>query len=342
MVLFSATIPREILDLAGKYQHRAVTVKVVHRQLTVPGIEQVSYEVSEKGKLDLLSRLIDMYNLRLSLVFCNTKRRVDDLAQKLQRRGYAAEGLHGDLTQGQRDRVMGKFRSGAIEILVATDLAARGIDVENVEAVFNYDVPQDEEYYVHRIGRTGRAGKGGRAFTFVSGSDMYKLREIQRYANVNITPRPPPSATDAEEMRVTLLLNRVKEVADAGGLDHYTHILEQVLRQDYTTLDIAAALLKMRLEEEGAEPGTKGSAPGAARGMVLLRIEGGRNRDLRTKDILGAITGETSVPGSSIGTIDIRDTETFIEVRAEHADAILAMHTKMAIRRHPFRVTRVP
>jgi ATP-dependent RNA helicase DeaD len=143
-------------------------------------------------------------------------------------------------------------------------------------------------------------------------------------------------------MRVTLLLNRVKEVADAGGLDHYTHLLEQVLRQDYTTLDIAAALLKMRLEEEGAEPGTKGSPLAAAQGMARLRIEGGRNHDLRAKDILGAITGETSVPGSAIGTIDIRDTETLIEVRAEYADAILGMHAKMAIRRHPFRVTRVP
>jgi len=340
MVLFSATIPREILELAGKYLHRPVTVKVVHRQLTVPGVEQVSYEVREGSKLDLLSRLIDMYNLRLSLVFCNTKRKVDELTLQLQRRGYGAEALHGDLTQGQRDRVMAKFRSGAIEILVATDVAARGIDVEDIEAVFNYDVPQDEEYYVHRIGRTGRAGKGGRAFTFVSGSEMYKLREIQRYANISIAPRPLPSATDAEEMRITLLLNNVKEAADAGGLETYSHLVERILRQDYTSLDVAAALLKMLLEKECGSMDLNEIAP-ATPGIVRLRIDGGRIHGIRAKDILGAITGETNVPGGAIGNIDVRDSESYIDVRGDVAVAILAMNDKMTIRRRPFRVSRV-
>ena len=154
-VLFSATMPKPILDITKKYQHDAVTIKVVKKELTVPNIEQYYYDVKRKDKIEVLTRLLDYYNPKLSLVFCNTKRMVDELTEELQGRGYFAEGLHGDMKQTQRDRVMRGFRTGKTEILIATDVAARGIDVDDVEAVFNYDIPQDDEYYVHRIGRTG-------------------------------------------------------------------------------------------------------------------------------------------------------------------------------------------
>ena len=160
-VLFSATMPKPIMDITRKYQHDAVTIKVVKKELTVPNIEQYYYDVKRKDKTEVLTRLLDYYDPKLSLVFCNTKRMVDELAQELSSRGYFAEGLHGDMKQVQRDRVMKNFRGGKTDILIATDVAARGIDVDDVEAVFNYDIPQDDEYYVHRIGRTGRA------FTFV-------------------------------------------------------------------------------------------------------------------------------------------------------------------------------
>ena len=164
-VLFSATMPKAILDITKKYQKDAVTIKVVKKELTVPSIDQYYYDVKRKDKVDVLTRLLDYYDPKLSIVFCNTKRMVDELASELQGRGYFAEGLHGDMKQSQRDRVMNSFRNGKTEILIATDVAARGIDVDDVEAVFNFDIPQDDEYYVHRIGRTGRAAATGEALS---------------------------------------------------------------------------------------------------------------------------------------------------------------------------------
>ncbi len=247
IVLFSATMPSEILELAKRYQNDPQVLKVVHRQLTVPVIDQVYFEVQERMKPELLSRLIDLNHLKSSLVFCNTKRRVDELVNIFQARGYSVEGLHGDMNQSQRERVLEKFRRGEIEILIATDVAARGIDVEGIEAVFNYDVPQDEEYYVHRIGRTGRAGKTGRAFTFVSGRDMQKMREIQRYTGARIVQRPIPSPVEVEEARAGMILDRVREVLETDGMGPYIRMVEQLLREDYTSLDVAAALLKMHM-----------------------------------------------------------------------------------------------
>jgi ATP-dependent RNA helicase DeaD len=203
MLLFSATMSPVILGLTRKYQNNPEMLKVAHQELTVPEIRQIYFEVKEKMKLDLLTRLIDMHNLKLALVFCNTKRRVDRLVSHLQTRGYFADGLHGDMSQNQRDRVMSKFRKGQIEILVATDVAARGIDVDDVEAVFNYDVPNNEEYYVHRIGRTGRAGKTGQAFTFVSGKEIYQLRDIQRYTRVRI---------EQQKSHLLVKLKKLKEI----------------------------------------------------------------------------------------------------------------------------------
>ncbi|MDI6876778.1 MAG: DEAD/DEAH box helicase [Methanomicrobiales archaeon] len=250
MVLFSATMPQGILDLARQFQHEPLFVKVTHRQLTVPGIEQYYFEVQERHKADLLSRLVDLQAFRSVLVFCNTKRKVDDLVNTLQARGYSVEGLHGDMGQSQRERVMGKFRSGETEILVATDVAARGIDVGGIEAVVNYDVPQDEEYYVHRIGRTGRMGRGGRAYTFVSGREVQKLREIQRFTGTTIAQQPIPSPVEVEEARASILLDRVQEVLEAEKLEPYILLVERLQRLDYTSLEVAAALLKMLMIQE--------------------------------------------------------------------------------------------
>ncbi|BDZ70757.1 DEAD/DEAH box helicase [Methanobacterium petrolearium] len=245
MLLFSATMSPVILGLTRKYQNNPEMLKVAHQELTVPEIRQIYFEVKEKMKLDLLTRLIDMHNLKLSLVFCNTKRRVDRLVNHLQTRGYFADGLHGDMSQNQRDRVMSKFRKGQIEILVATDVAARGIDVDDVEAVFNYDVPNNEEYYVHRIGRTGRAGKTGQAFTFVSGKEIYQLRDIQRYTRVRIEQQKIPSLSEVEEVKRDLFLERLKKEINTSNLDREVYLIERLMEEDYNSLDIAAALLKL-------------------------------------------------------------------------------------------------
>ena len=252
-LLFSATMPKPILDLTRKYQKDPEYVRVVHKQLTVPNVEQYYFEVKESVKLDALCRLIDMYGLKSSLVFCNMKRRVDEVVMHLEARGYPALGLHGDMTQSQRTQAMGIFKRNASEILVATDVAARGIDVENIEAVFNYDIPQDEEYYVHRIGRTARAGKKGLAFTFVVGREIYKLRDIESYASTKITRKSIPTLTDVEEVKTTLILEKIKDIIDKGNIERYVQIVEPLLTEDYATLDIAAALLKITMDEESKE-----------------------------------------------------------------------------------------
>ena len=182
-VMFSATMPQAIAEIAKKFQKEPQLVKVVKKELTVPEVTQYYYEVKPKNKVEVMCRLLDLYDPKLSVVFCNTKKQVDELVEKLQGRGYYAEGLHGDLKQVQRDRVMNSFRNGRTDILVATDVAARGIDVDDVEAVFNYDIPQDDEYYVHRIGRTGRAGREGKAFSLVRSTSCAKSSATARRAS---------------------------------------------------------------------------------------------------------------------------------------------------------------
>ncbi len=211
-LLFSATMSPEIKELTTKYQKAPIFIKTNHKEVTVANIEQYYIEIREAAKLDVLTRIIDANSIKLSLVFCKTKKRVDELCGNLQMRGYVAEALHGDMRQNQRDLVMGKFRKGKIDILIATDVAARGIDVDNIEAVFNFDIPNDEEYYVHRIGRTGRAGKSGIAYTFVSGREIYKLKEIQKYTKSNITPLKPPSVEDVEDNKINVVLDKIKSL----------------------------------------------------------------------------------------------------------------------------------
>lgn len=257
-ILFSATMPKAIIELTTKYQKQPAMIKITHKELTVPGVEQFYLEVREPNKFDLLTRLIDANGIKLSLVFCNTKRRVDELTAKLQTFGYMVEALHGDMKQAQRDKVMAKFREGTIEILIATDVAARGIDVDNIEAVFNYDLPNDEEYYVHRIGRTGRAGKTGVAYSFVFGRDLYKLKDIQRFTKSKITLLKPPSLIDVEESKVNNIFDKMKAVISGGQHTKYIPYIEKLAedsglteQENYlTTLDIAAALLKMAINDK--------------------------------------------------------------------------------------------
>jgi ATP-dependent RNA helicase DeaD len=250
-VLFSATMSQQILDLAKKYLKDPRTVRVIHDQLTVPTIEQSYFEVRESGKVDALSRVLDLYNPRLTLVFCNTKRRVDELVNHLQARGYLAEGLHGDMNQSQRERAMGKFRTGGIDILVATDVAARGIDVEDVDVVVNYDLPQDPEYYIHRIGRTARAGKSGRSFTFVTGKEMWRLRDIQKFARIRIAQQAIPKPHEISTRKAEILVERVRKLIEEGDLAAATLKVQQMMGEEYTSLEVAAALLSLYAGDSG-------------------------------------------------------------------------------------------
>lgn len=351
-VMFSATMPAAIAEIAKKFQKDPEIVKVVKKDLTVPKVTQYYYEVKPKNKIEVMCRLLDMYAPKLSVVFCNTKRQVDELVLALQGRGYFAEGLHGDLKQIQRDRVMNGFRKGRTDILVATDVAARGIDVDDVEAVFNYDIPQDEEYYVHRIGRTGRAGREGKAFSLAVGKEVYKLRDIQRYCKTKIVPQPIPSIDDVTEIKADKILCQAEELLQDSDMNRLIDIIEKkVLEEDYTTLDLAAGLLRMIMGEDnedivedsrplrslddlgdyrdrnsgrgrGGRSGGRGSRSGGD-DMARLFINIGKNQNVKPGDILGAIAGESGMPGKMVGSIDMYDKYTFVEVPREQADVVL-------------------
>lgn len=331
-LLFSATLSPEILDITKRFQRNPEFIKIVRKELTVPNIEQYYFDVKEKTKLDALCRIIDVYDPKLAMVFCNTKKRVDDLVEMLQGRGYFAEGLHGDLKQAQRDKVMQKFRNGTIEILVATDVAARGIDVDDIDVVFNYDVPQDEEYYVHRIGRTGRAGKAGKAFTFCVGKEIYKLRDIMRYTKTKIQQQKLPTLSDVEEMKTNIYLEKIKGIIEEGHLAKYIHLVDRLMEEDYTSIDIAAALLKDHLSDVNADDidalddinlGGTELYGGEGEKMVRLFINAGKKSKIRAKDIVGAIANEAGIPGKTLGEIAIFDEYTFVDVPNEFVRDIL-------------------
>ncbi len=249
--LFSATMPKPILDITKTYQKDAAYVKMTPKEVTIPLIKQAYYQVRKQDKEEVLCRLIDYYMPGRALIFCNTKRMVDELTEHLKGRGYEVEGLHGDLTQGQRDTVMNLFRSGKTNILIATDVAARGIDVSDVEAVYNFDVPDDIEYYVHRIGRTGRAGKTGRSFTLVVGREAYKIRDIERICHTKIKERKVPGAADITARKADKILKEAYAVIENEDISRAgEYILDAVALGQYSATQIAAAFMKMKLGDE--------------------------------------------------------------------------------------------
>ena len=338
-VLFSATMPKAILDITRQYQTQAVNIKVTKKELTVPSIEQYYYDIRRNDKVDVLCRLLDFYNPKLSLVFCNTKKMVDELAAELNGRGYGAEAIHGDMKQMQRDRVMQSFRSGRTDILIATDVAARGIDVDDVEAVFNFDVPQDNEYYVHRIGRTGRAGRDGRAFTFVKGKEVYRLKEIQRYCKTKIYAQPIPSAHDVAQIKAEKIMEGIGEIIDAGQLTDMIDFIDRIVNTtDYTATDIAAAFLKQAIggvdlsKEDKDNYDFEEEDCGVEEGMLRLFVNVGKKDKIRPGDILGAIAGEAKIPGKLVGAIDMYDNYTFVEVPKEHGRVVLKAMNKAKIK----------
>jgi len=242
-VFFSATIPRPIQQLIEKYSRNPKQVRIEQKALTVPTVEQVYYEVDRRYKIELLTRLIDIHDLKLGIIFCNTKRMVDDLVDHLEAQGYMADRLHGDMNQAQRDRVMNKFRKSGLEFLVATDIAARGIDVDDVQVVFNYDLPYDVEDYLHRIGRTGRAGRSGRAISFVAGREMFQIYNIERFTKTKIQRGKPPTAGEVQDARANVFLDKVRATLQNSDFKREDHLIERLLEEGFSSTDIASALL---------------------------------------------------------------------------------------------------
>ncbi len=252
-VFFSATVPRPIQQMIERFANNPQTIRIESQQMDVPTIEQVYYEVGHRSKLEVLSRLIDLHDFKFGIVFCATKLGVDELTEHLAARGYIADKIHGDMTQAMRERVMRRFRERKVEFLVATDVAARGIDVNDVEVVFNYDLPQDPEDYVHRIGRTGRAGRSGRAITFVAGRELYKIQQILRFTKGRIRRENVPSLDLVEEKRNSALFDTLKETLDAGDFKKQDGTVDRLLDQGYPSTDIVSALLHL-LASENTRP----------------------------------------------------------------------------------------
>jgi ATP-dependent RNA helicase DeaD len=391
-LLFSATMQPGIRRLAQRYLKNPLAIKSTPENLAVPAIEQAYMEVRGPLKLEALARVLDFHRVKLGIVFCNTRLGVDDLVQHLQARGYSAEGLHGEHKQAMRDRIMARFRSRAVEILVATDVAARGIDVKDIEMVVNYDLPKDEEDYVHRIGRTGRAGKSGLALSFASGKDLFRLRNIERFSKSKIVRRAVPTLDQVESAQHSVLLDKVRETLAAGGLERYAAMVDSLSEGETTASDVACALLKMALPDappkvskgqdafraDGAfgERGgyDKGGSDRDGRGdrgdrgdrfgkdikpfrgrdahtgqdtrlfsggipaKVFLNV--GRLQEVRPKDILGAMAGETGLPGKAFGSIDVQSKHTLVEVPEDQVEMILEKLKKVRIKGVPVKARR--
>jgi len=338
-VFFSATVSKPIRDLIERHSNEPKSVKIEQKQLTVPAIEQWYYEVPQRMKFEALLRLIDFHGYKLGIIFCNTQRMVDELADDLIAQGFSADRLHGGIAQAQRTRVMNKFKKAEFEFLVATDVAARGIDVDELELVVNYDLPYDSEDYVHRIGRTGRAGRKGMAVTFVSGRDIYKLQHIERYTRTKILRGKIPTAGEVEERRAEAMVQKVREVLDRGNLS--MALTDRLLSEGYNSTDIAAALFELLAgpetapEKEIEEPRKKAaptraehfqdSSPNlrpASRGMQWVRVSAGRETRISPRDIIGLLEDSLGLPVRSVGIIDILPGQSFAQVPQQFLDVL--------------------
>ena len=250
-LFFSATMPYAIQELIKRYTKNPQWVKIEAQAQNAPQVDQVYYEVDRRSKLEVLTRLIDLYDFRYGIIFCSTKIMVDELDENLHSRGYAVDRLHGDITQAQRTRVMEKFRRKGFEFLIATDVAARGLDVDDLEVVFNFDLPNDAEDYTHRIGRTGRAGKKGRAITFVSGREVYMLQSMIHYAKLKIRRERVPSMDQVDEARENVFTEKLRATLEAKKFKTHDAMIDRLMEQGYTSTDIASALIHLL---KGANP----------------------------------------------------------------------------------------
>ncbi|WP_298482804.1 DEAD/DEAH box helicase [uncultured Chloroflexus sp.] len=363
--LFSATLPPAVQNLTLRYTRQPVRVSIAGEQLAAPRIRQIYYEVLARDKLDALCRVLDAEMPQLAIVFCRTRQEADDIGERLQGRGYAAESLHGDLSQAVRDRVMRRFRDGQLDVLVATDVAARGLDIAEVSHVINYDVPTDPESYVHRIGRTGRAGRDGVAITFITPRERRMLQTIERVTRTRIERRAMPTLADVAARRRAALRDQLREVVATSDLDSYTALVDE-LAATHDLRTLAAAAIKLLLNEaeteqvdtitrlDSAPAERAGRAERASRakrgdtaershrsetGMARIQINLGRNDQVRPADIVGAIANEAGVPGRSIGAIEVRARVSFVEVPRRTARQVLQALNRTSLRGQRIRAT---
>jgi ATP-dependent RNA helicase DeaD len=264
LLFFSATMPHAIQEIIRRYARDPAWVNIEAIAQNAPQVEQVYFEVDRRSKIEALTRIIDVNDFRYGLIFCSTKIMVDELEEHLHARGYAVDRLHGDITQAQRNRVLEKFRNRGFEFLVATDVAARGLDIDDLEVVFNYDLPNDAEDYTHRIGRTGRAGKTGKAFTFVSGRELYKLQGMVRFAKLKIRRETIPSLDQVEEARTNVFFEKIRATLEAKQFQSHDRMIDRLLDQGYASTDICSALIHLLQGQTSPATGKKKTAAAVA------------------------------------------------------------------------------
>ncbi|MGC4047415.1 MAG: DEAD/DEAH box helicase [Armatimonas sp.] len=328
--LFSATMPPRIAALSKKFIPDAVKVEIQARQRTVDTIKQVCYEVSPGKKREALARILDMETPGPTIVFCRTRAETQELADSLRLRGYDAEPLHGEMAQAERDRTMKKFKEGQADLLIATDVAARGLDIDTVTHVINFDLPWDVEQYIHRIGRTGRAGRTGDAITLIEPKERRNLRRFEQLIGARIEPMRIPSSADIAARRREVFGAKVMERLSNGDFDDQLATVSE-LAESYDLADIAAAALTLLWEATSAgvnrddslddELAAEAERPEA--GMARLFVSMGRFDKLRPADLVGAILSETGLPPRTVGTIDIMDRVAFVEVPTQHAQRVI-------------------
>ncbi|MDQ3687149.1 MAG: DEAD/DEAH box helicase [Acidobacteriota bacterium] len=350
--LFSATMPREVRRIADRYLKNPATVEIEHKTLTVPTTEQFYINISEAQKADVLTRLLENNGDESGavLIFDRTKIGAANLTERLQARGYAAEAMHGDMSQSQREAVIRRLRGGQVEIVVATDVAARGLDVERITQVINYDMPNDPEVYVHRIGRTGRAGRTGTAVLFVTARQQRMKAEIERYTNQRIKPMRMPTKADVARRRIALFKERIHNTLRDEDLDLYLTLVGELAEESGRDIgEIAAAAARLAggdkpLEVAGPEPEPRTSSPAARTSgeneMTRLFFDVGHRSQVRPADIVGAIANEANVPGRAIGAIDIQDRFTLVDVPTEFVEQILESMRGSRIRNHNTNIRR--
>lgn len=326
-VLFSATMSKDILQITKKYQKKQVVkVEIEHKTLTPPKIEQYRIKVSEDKKVEMLTRIIDSEDTKLAVIFCNTKRKVDALQENLSLRGYQASGLHGDMKQSQRDSVIKRFKNGKVDILIATDVAARGIDVDGIDMIFNYDIPADEEYYVHRIGRTGRAGKEGKAITFVTAKEMYKIRNLEKYTHAVLKEYEVPSAKLVKEKKINDLLETVTREIEQTNMAEEMQLLEEYLQNvEVDALEVAAALLKRTLgkEETSFVMSDKETNDKRKTDKIRLFITLGKLDGFRRSDLREYVCKQAHVSRSDISDVEVLDKFSFVTVKEKVAPLMI-------------------
>lgn len=329
-ILFSATMPKAILDLTKQYQKDPQIVEINKNQVTVSGISQSYYEVPAGKKLAALKRLLRYESPERTIIFCNTKKMVDEVSTALAADGFSAEGLHGDMKQVQRLKVMDAFKQGRTAVLIATDVAARGIDVHDIDVVINYDVPQNPEYYVHRIGRTGRAGKDGRALTLCGGRrQVSELLEIGRTVKSDILRKSLPKLEEMEQRRQNRAAEQLETLLAASQADEWTPVVDRLVQKGYSPEQLAALLLKQQYggiaEEEIEEIREKRPYPakgGGRYGKLIISV--GRKNKITPNHLVGAVAEQTGLPGREIGKIEIQEERSLVAVPENYLDEAAA------------------